>query len=335
MRPRPQVCLNSAPWTNGRGEWMGKAVQDAIARHLDGVGRNFRYARRHPWIAGSLSVSAAGVGQLYNGPPAKGLVFYGSGWGVLLTALAMLLWLPAVPALMVLSWTLYVILEAVLTAHRQGRAYHLKAYNKWYVYLLLIAIVRLTTAAAAAIVRTFVVQAYKIPAGSMEDTLLIGDHILVSTFAYRWHGPSRGDLAVFPFPRDPSRHFIKRVIGLPGDRVEVRNHRAYVNGEPLNEPYVKLDERAALRPSRYSHWGPEVVPSGRLFVLGDSRDNSADSRDWGFVEREQVKGRACVIYWSRESAVPEAIWLDNNPLPYFKVILLDGIRWRRIGTRLD
>jgi signal peptidase I len=163
---------------------------------------------------------------------------------------------------MVMSWALYVPLDALLIAHRQGQTYHLKAYNKWCVYLLLIVIVQATAAAATTTIRTFVVQAYKIPAGSMEETLLIGDHILVSKFVYRWHNPIRGDLVVFPFPREPSRNFIKRVIGLPGDRVEVRSHRAYVNGELLKEPYVALDERAAMYPSRYSHWGPEVVPPG-------------------------------------------------------------------------
>ena len=152
----------------------------------------------------------------------------------------------------------------------------------------------------------------------MEDTLLIGDHILVKKYAYWRHDPTRGDLVVFPFPPDPSRDFIKRVIGLPGDRVEVRNHRAYVNGDPLNEPYVKLDERAALYPSRYSHWGPKVVPPGKLFMLGDNRDNSADSRDWGFVDSAQVKGRVCVIYLSWDSSVP----------------LVEGIRWERIGKVL-
>jgi signal peptidase I len=319
---------------------MSESVQDTMAQHIDGVGQTYRYPRRNPWIAGSLSYNASGLGQLYNGQPAKGLVLYGLSWGVMLAALAILLQLPtapwnvAIPALMVLSWVLYVPLDAVMTARRQGHAYHMKAYNKWYVYLLLIVIVHVTATVAVSTIRTFVVQAYKLPGGSMEDTLLIGDHFLVSKFAYRGHGPTRGDFVVFPFPRDPSRDFIKRVIGLPGDRIEVRHHRAYVNGESLQEPYVKLDERATLHPSRYSHWGPEVVPPGRLFVLGDNRDSSADSRDWGFVESEQVKGRACVIYWSWDSSEPKFFWLGNIPIPNPKAALLDGIRWGRIGMRL-
>jgi signal peptidase I len=202
----------------------------------------------------------------------------------------------------------------------------------------------------ALVIRTFVVQAFKIPSGSMEDTLLIGDHILVNKLSYglqipvvdskiRLMGlvgtPQRGDIIVFPFPRDPSRDFIKRVIGLPGERIEVRNHHAYVNGEPLKEPYVKLDERASMHPSRYSHWGPEVVPLGKLFVMGDNRDNSADSRDWGFLDSAQVKGRAFIIYWSWDSSEPKLVWLGHIPVPNPTAVLLDGIRWNRIGKLLQ
>jgi signal peptidase I len=202
----------------------------------------------------------------------------------------------------------------------------------------------------ALMIRSFVVQAFKIPSGSMEDTLLIGDHILVNKMAYGLQAPfsgmklgffgllsdpQRGDIIVFPFPRDPSRDFIKRVVGLPGERIEVRNHRVYVNGEVLKEPYVKLDERAAMQTSRYSHWGPEVVPPGKLFVLGDNRDNSADGRDWGFLDSNKVKGRAFIIYWSWDGIPPKVMWLGNIPLPNPKAIVLDGIRWSRIGKLLQ
>jgi signal peptidase I len=219
-----------------------------------------------------------------------------------------------------------------------------KSVAREYAESIIIAIV------LALMIRTFVVQAFKIPSGSMEDTLLIGDHILVNKLAYglqvpfvdaKFHvfgligDPARGDIIVFPFPRDPSRDFIKRVVGLPGDRIEVRNHHAYINGEPLKEPYIKLDERAAAHPSRYSHWGPDVVPPGKLFVMGDNRDNSADSRDWGFLDSTQVKGRAFIIYWSWDSSESKFFWPGNIPIPNPKALLLDSIRWGRIGKLLQ
>jgi signal peptidase I len=219
-----------------------------------------------------------------------------------------------------------------------------KSVAREYAESIIIAIV------LALMIRTFVVQAFKIPSGSMEDTLLIGDHILVNKLAYglqvpfvdaKFHvfgligDPARGDIIVFPFPRDPSRDFIKRVVGLPGDRIQVRNHQVYINGEPLKEPYIKLDERAAAHPSRYSHWGPDVVPPGKLFVMGDNRDNSADSRDWGFLDSTQVKGRAFIIYWSWDSSEAKFFWLGNIPIPNPKALLLDSIRWGRIGKLLQ
>lgn len=202
----------------------------------------------------------------------------------------------------------------------------------------------------ALVIRTFIVQAFKIPSGSMEETLLIGDHILVNKLSYGIHlplldlkirplelvgSPERGDIIVFPFPRDPARDFIKRVVALPGERIEVRNHRVYIDGEALKEPYVKVDERATMHPSRYSHWGPEVVPTGKLFVMGDNRDNSADSRDWGFLDSEQVKGRAFIIYWSWDSSESKLLWLGNIPIPNPKAIVIDGLRWERIGKLLQ
>jgi signal peptidase I len=319
---------------------MNEPMQDAVTPRVDGLEQLHRYARRNPWIAGFCSGIAPGLGQVYNGQATKALLLYGLSWGVALAAFAILLGVPvapwnvAIPALMVCSWYLYVILDAVLRARGQGHAYHLKVYNKWYVYLLLIAIGAVIGEASASTIRARVVQAFKIPAISMEDTLLVGDHILVNKFTYRWRSPARGELIVYPFPRDPSRNFLHRLVGVPGDHLQVRNHRVHLNGEPLDEPYVKLDEAAVLRPSRYSSWGPAVVPPGKLFVLGDNRDNAADSRDWGFLDSTMVQGRAFVIYWSWDSSVPKIIWLASVPLPDLKAIILDAVRWGRIGKLL-
>jgi len=173
----------------------------------------------------------------------------------------------------------------------------------------------------ALFIRTFVVQAFKIPTGSMEENLLIGDHLLVNKFAL---GPTasglerallpigtikRGDVIVFKYPEEPDRDYIKRVIGLPGETLEVREKKVYINGTALNEPYVHF-----LRPPETEagfsevtsfdvreRYGPVTVPPDQYFMMGDNRDNSQDSRYWGFLPRDLIKGKALVIYWSYEA----------------------------------
>jgi signal peptidase I len=173
----------------------------------------------------------------------------------------------------------------------------------------------------ALFIRTFVVQAFKIPTGSMEENLLIGDHLLVNKFMF---GPTassaeraalpigeiqRGDVVVFKYPEEPDRDFIKRVIGLPGETLEVRQKKVYVNGSPLDEPYAHYLQPSSS-PSGYDEvtsfdvrdrYGPVTVPPNQYFVMGDNRDNSQDSRYWGFLPREYIKGKALLIYWSYES----------------------------------
>lgn len=152
----------------------------------------------------------------------------------------------------------------------------------------------------ALFIRTFVVQAFKIPSGSMLPTLQIGDHILVNKFLYYFREPRRGDIIVFKFPLDEGRDFIKRVVGLPGETLEIRGKQVYINGKPLDEPYaVHLDANILSNPhSPRDHFGPVKIPPGHLFVMGDNRDHSMDSRFWGFLDIRKVKGEAFLIYWS-------------------------------------
>lgn len=173
----------------------------------------------------------------------------------------------------------------------------------------------------ALFIRTFVVQAFKIPTGSMENNLLIGDHLLVNKFVF---GPSetalerallpigtvhRGDVIVFKYPEEPERDFIKRVIGLPGETLELRQKKVYINGTPLDEPYVHFLEPPGGETSMHEftsydvreRYGPVTVPPNQYFVMGDNRDNSQDSRYWGFLSRDYIKGKALVIYWSYEA----------------------------------
>lgn len=168
----------------------------------------------------------------------------------------------------------------------------------------------------ALFIRTFIVQAYKIPSGSMIPTLLIGDYLLVNKlsyglrnpikddFLYEWSLPKRQEIVVFTYPADKNLDFIKRVIGLPGDTVEIINKKVYVNGAPLEEPYVQFTDKE-IYPKDISprdNFGPVVVPQGHIFVLGDNRDQSYDSRFWGFVPLHSLKGKALIIYFSWDSS---------------------------------
>ena len=190
-----------------------------------------------------------------------------------------------------------------------------------------------TAVILALFVRTWVVQAFKIPTGSMENNLLIGDHLLVNKFVF---GPTatgldrailpvrdvhRGDIVVFKYPDEPERDFIKRVIGLPGDTVELRAKKIYVNGQPLDEPYVHYLSPASMGAEVTSmdvreRYGPVTVPPDQYFVMGDNRDNSQDSRYWGFLPRGHIKGKALMIYWSYEGNSPGSIFTS--------------VRWERL-----
>jgi len=178
----------------------------------------------------------------------------------------------------------------------------------------------------ALFIRTLVVQAFKIPSGSMEPTLEIGDHILVNKFLYGMkipftslrllplEKPQRGDVIVFIYPQDRSKDFIKRVVAVEGDTVRVMNKKLYINGVPAADPHAVFKEEAVFPPEVQSrdNYGPTTVPPGCLFVMGDNRDRSLDSRFWGFVPLTDVRGKAFIIYWSWDS-------------------LETMVRWNRIG----
>ncbi len=168
----------------------------------------------------------------------------------------------------------------------------------------------------ALFIRTFVIQAFKIPSGSMIQTLLIGDHILVNKFIYGVKNPinratlipgrkpARGDVIVFIFPLDRSKDFIKRVIGVGGDTIKIVNKKVYVNGKLFHEPPGVQHTDPNIIPGNIQprdNMGPIKVPPGKLFVMGDNRDQSFDSRFWGFVPLKDVRGKAFIIYWSWDS----------------------------------
>ena len=186
----------------------------------------------------------------------------------------------------------------------------------------------------ALFIRTFVVQAFKIPSGSMKETLQIGDHILVNKFIYGVKipfiratlipikKPQRDDIVVFKYPENPKLDFIKRVVGVEGDVVEIRDKHLYINHEPYERNYAIFKDNYIIPGgfNKRDNFGPITVAKDSLFVMGDNRDNSKDSRFWGFVNLKAVKGKAFMIYWS---------WNKENQDSIFKYV-----RWGRIGDML-
>jgi len=222
------------------------------------------------------------------------------------------------------------------------------------------------TVVIAVFVITFVVQAFQIPSESMMNTLLVGDYLLVNKLCYGGTGPgdrvmpyqkiARGDVIVFHYPVDPQQHFVKRVIGLPGDKLRLVNKQVWINGKALQEPYVRyldppnnmfrdnfprldipaigLEGKWWLEMRKLVDDGQLIIPEGHYFVMGDNRDNSQDSRFWGFVPRENIIGRPLVIYWSveawdRDRSLASSFSGRLNHFAYGLTHLFQVTRWHR------
>ena len=205
------------------------------------------------------------------------------------------------------------------------------------------------------VMRAFVIEAFKIPTSSMEGTLMAGDFLLVNKAVYGAEipgvgvnlpalaEPERGEVVVFNPPHEPSKHYVKRLVGMPGDTLKMQEKQLYLNDEPIQEPYARHADPhgdavhpgmawqsrflaqgprpGQYRPSR-DNWGPIIIPPDRFFVLGDNRDNSEDSRYWGLVSREDIKGRPWIVYYSSEPELSPGLgWLRE-------------VRWGRIGGRI-
>jgi signal peptidase I len=174
----------------------------------------------------------------------------------------------------------------------------------------------ITAVVLALLIRAFIIQAFKIPSGSMIPTLLIGDHVLVNKFIYGvkipftdnrilvFKKPGKGDIIVFKFPKDASKDFIKRVMAVEGDKIESKNKVIFINDKPVNEAYSHYSDNnvmpQAINPR--DNFGPFTVPEGKYFVMGDNRDQSNDSRYWGYVDFKDVKGKALILYWSWDNS---------------------------------
>lgn len=279
---------------------------------------------RKPWLAGLLTFLTIGLGHLYAGMAKRGVVLFLSQ-GILLAIFLPLILLAPTLIILVISiscgfaYFLYCLLDAIKIAKENKFDYQLKKYNKWYLYLAYWVAAALVIQPIVEIsIKINIIQAYKIPSGAMIPTLLIGDHILVDKFIYKKNEPQRGDIIIFPYPVNPSQAFVKRLIGLEGDKIEIRDKQLYINDEKYEEDYiVNLDPTilpASIAPR--DNLGPIIVPEGKFFVMGDNRDNSYDSRFWKFVEKSTVQGKVKSIYWSWDKEV-------------FKV------RWDRVGKTIE
>jgi len=158
------------------------------------------------------------------------------------------------------------------------------------------------------LLRSFLYEPFKIPSESMLPTLQIGDHLLVDKGAYKTHEPRRGDVIVFPYPRDPSKNFIKRVVAVGGDTIEIRHKVVSLNGSTVDDPHATFKYGEQEIPGPRDNFGPITIPPHKLFVMGDNRDESHDSRFWGFVDCGVVLGKAKVIYWSWDADALRVRW---------------------------
>ena len=206
--------------------------------------------------------------------------------------------------------------------------------------LIVLALIALT-------VRIFIGEASVVPTGSMEGTILVGDHLFMDKLLYgpeipivhwrlpRLRGIHRGDIIVFRYPKDPSETYLKRVAAVGGDTLEIRNGTVYVNSRPVIEPYVVHNLPGY---ARHEQMPARIIPPGKLFVMGDNRDNSSDSREWGLVPEKNVLGEPMVVYWSYDA--PTARWLDEKPShrAAFYVSIAENFfsrtRWNRMGILL-
>lgn len=273
------------------------------------------------WLAGLLSILDPGLGQIYNGQAKKGLIILflpllflpATILGLKSDSLKVLM---AIYVILTVTYYLFVVADAIKTARKFGAEYHLKKYNKIITYIGIVILVGVLNTALSAYFKNNHVQAYKIPAASNEPTLLVGDHVLADRHPSA-RNPTRGDLIIFEFPEDPKRDFVKRVIGMEGDTVEIRDKAVFLNGKKITEPYAihKATKTLSAGMAPRDFFGPATVPEESYFVLGDNRDRSYDSRFWGFIKKEKIKGTVKSIYWS---------WDAKNTT----------VRWDRIGEKM-
>ncbi len=286
-------------------------------------------AERKPWVAGVLSFLLPGLGHLYLGRPELGVCWFATiqllvfAWTLMIARSPLLQVLNLGGMLIPLAGYLFLTISAVHLARSVRQTYKLQAWNRWYVYLGVFVVGTIISSFLSDARQEFVGKSYEIPSGAMIPTLLIGDHIYVDKLGYRTgRSPERGDIIVFPFPENETKTFVKRIIGVPGDTVEIRNKQVILNGIPLDDhSYTQRIDPGVIDGSinPRDNFGPVTVPDNSYFVLGDNRDQSLDSRFWGYVDASKIRGQVRVIYWSWSGQGKWSEW----------------VRWERIGRRIQ
>jgi len=277
-------------------------------------------AIRKWWLAGILSLITPGLGHVYNGqisravifffgpllfiPPAIYILFHGFTRATLIVGLSV-----------IFLYRVAVATDAIVVARRVRATYTAHGFNKWYVCIALLALALGFNSLISNYIKSAYVQAFKLPSESMQPTLLVGDHALVDKRASALD-LQRGDLIVFRYPKDPSKDFMKRVVAIGGDKVEIRDKVLFVNDKPQNEPYALHSEQNIIPKQQdpRDNFGPIIVPGQSYFVLSDNRDRGMDSRFYGAIDKTLIKGKLLAIYWS---------WDKTNR----------AVRWERIGVQ--
>jgi signal peptidase I len=298
-------------------------------------------SRRVPWRAALLSLAVAGLGELYSGRPYRAIILNAFALLAGLACLKLLFiplqpWNIVAPLLMAISAWLFILGDAIRCARRAPREYRLKAYNRWYVYVLLIIVAGMGQHPLKSVIHSQFLRAFKNPTESMSPTLLIGDRFLVDESAYVGITPKIGDIIAFRVPTNPSIVYVKRIVATGGDVMKVRDEKTYTNGRPLNEPFVRAPSQPVpLRDdfppdinnvsqatlvsdgfdgawvhdmSSFVHSDGLHVPPGNFFVMGDNRLHSYDSRYWGFVPRADILGKVRAVYFSWDAATRHVRW---------------------------
>ena len=275
------------------------------------------------WLAGLLSLIGPGLGQIYNGQIKKAVLLYSSALLVLfLIPLYVLLNYISITLIIsslivIITYYVGVIADAILVAKKVNATYTLKKFNKWYVYILVFLVINVISSCIFFYIRHSYIQALSFPSSSMEPTILEGDHVLIDKRFSARHA-QLGDLIIFLYPDDEAKYFLKRVVAVAGDKVEIRDKKLFINDKLQNEPYaIHTDDSiipGSIQPR--DDFGPITVSPDCIFVMGDNRDNSYDSRFWGVLGKSKVKGKLLGIYWSWNKAKRH-------------------VRWERIGLRMQ